>query len=71
MYHGTKVKVLTPDVFPQFFEILAGVIQGDTLPQQEMVSSVETETRRIGICKWEEDWSNANKLLWPYTRNSR
>ena len=29
---GTKAKVLLPDEETEFFEILAGVLQGDTLP---------------------------------------
>ena len=29
---GTKAKVLLPDEETEFFEILAGVLQGDTIP---------------------------------------
>ena len=31
LYTGTKAKVLSPDGETEFFEILAGVLQGDTL----------------------------------------
>ena len=31
LYTGTKAKVLQPDGETEFFEILAGVLQGDTL----------------------------------------
>ena len=31
MYEGTKAKVLSPDGETELFEILAGVLQGDTL----------------------------------------
>ena len=31
MYENTKAKVITPDGETQFFEIVAGVLQGDTL----------------------------------------
>ena len=31
LYTGTKAKVLLPDGETEFFEILAGVLQGDTL----------------------------------------
>ena len=31
LYTGTKAKVLSPDGEIQFFEILAAVLQGDTL----------------------------------------
>ena len=30
LYKGTKAKVLSPDGETEFFEILAGVLQGDT-----------------------------------------
>ena len=31
LYTGTKAKVLSPDGETEFFKILAGVLQGDTL----------------------------------------
>ena len=47
LYTGTKAKVLSPDVETEFFEILAGVLQGDTLAPYIFTTMIDYATRQV------------------------
>ena len=38
LYRNTKVKVRSPDGDMEYFDIVAGVLQGDTLPRTSLSS---------------------------------
>ena len=56
MYSGTRARVLTPDGNTEYFDILAGVLQGDTLAPFLFAIVLDYTLRQAIIRKREQTW---------------
>ena len=54
MYEGTKAKVVSPDGDTELFDILAGVLQGDTLAPYLFIIALDYALRQALSGKEEE-----------------
>ena len=62
LYRNTKVKVRSPDGDTEYFDIVAGVLQGDTLAPYliclDYVLRTSIDKIRVNIVVWEKNFYN-------------